>query len=489
MHKYQTRVFLQRIVKKRFMKRLVLMLMAGFFAMAGYAQEGHNIRFRIDGLTEGACIMAHYYADQNTIVDTSDVTPNGEVVFRGKEKLLNGVYILVLPSRNYIEFIVPKEDQTFEIQFDTTLKAENKKVLGSEDNTAFIDFDKFAASKGGTMFQLREKFKAPETTEEEKEELRTQMKTIDEQIKGKRQEIITNYPNTFTAKLFRAIQEVEIPEDVKADQDKQYFYYREHYWDNIDLSDDGMIRTPIFKNKLEYYLTKVYVQMPDTLIPVIDDLAGRMEKAGAKELFKYTVWWTTNHYEESKRMCMDKVLHHMAKNYYCAGRSWWADTSVVRKMCEHAGKIEAIRCGEVAPDLTMQDTTFARSYTLSQIKYPVTVLVFWDHKCGHCKKELPKIKAMYDSLKGQGVMVYAVYTQGDWEGWKKYVRENDLNWINVMDAFQKTNFRDKYNIISTPQTYILDENKEIMFKNAPADKMGEIVGHMLDEYNEKQKAE
>jgi hypothetical protein len=111
------------------MKRLVLMLMAGFFAMAGYAQEGHNIRFRIDGLTEGACIMAHYYADQNTIVDTSDVTPNGEVVFRGKEKLLNGVYILVLPSRNYIEFIVPKDDQTFEIQFDTTLKAENKKSL------------------------------------------------------------------------------------------------------------------------------------------------------------------------------------------------------------------------------------------------------------------------------------------------------------------------------------------------------------------------
>lgn len=463
----------------RFIKTIVLLLFVGF----GIAQGQHNISFKIDGLQPGdECILAHYYADQNRIVDTSEVNASGKVVFKGSNKLVNGVYIIVLPKKSYIEFIVPNDDQEFEISFDTTLMPQTKSVTGSLDNQVFFEFDKFAIDPGTRKRALIEEFKACES-QACKDKIRAKIKKVDAEVDAKRKELVETYSSTFTSKLLKSVLDVEIPEALQSDTTgKKYEYFRAHYWDNIDLTDDGMLRTPVFKGKLEYYIGKLIVQHPDTLIPAIDELCSRIEKGGAMELYKYVVWWNTNHHEESKMMCMDKVLHHMAKNYYCAGKCYWADSALVAKMCEHAGKIGPTLCGAVAPNMVLWDSTFARSYEMHKINAPVTVVVFWDHQCGHCKKEIPKLKQMYDTMKMRGVEVYAVYTQADWEGWKEYIKANKLNFLNVMDAYNKATYREDYNIISTPQVYLLDHNKMIRFKNPPAENVGRIAEIMLEEY-------
>jgi thiol-disulfide isomerase/thioredoxin len=446
--------------------------------------QGHKIEFNIEGVSEGDCILAHYYADQNRIVDTSEVSSNGKVIFQGAESLLNGIYILVLPNRTYVEVVVPSDDQEFKISFDTTLSVMKKKVQGSLENSIFLEFDQFAHLKSMEMRDLKKSMENV-SSELEKQEFEKKKKAIDQSVKDKRQEIISKYPESFVSKVFKAGLEVEIPENLQKDTTgKRFLYYRDHYWDNIDLTEDGLIRTPIFHRKLEYYFTKMFLQMPDSIIPAIDDLAGRMENK-ADELFKYTVWWTTKHYEDVKIMCMDKMLHHMAKNYYCAGRCFWADSALKAKMCEHAGKIGPTLCDEIAPDLNLVDTSLYVQYSLHKIEYPVTIMVFWDPECGHCKKELPKLKEMYDTMNAKGVQVFAIYTQGDVDGWKRYIRDHQLNWINVVDAYNNSGYRKKYNIISTPQVLILDEDKRIRFKNAPAENIGEICDMLLKEYEEK----
>lgn len=465
----------------RFFKTLAFLALIGATA----AQAQHNIKFRVNGLQPGEeCILAHYYADQNKIVDTSVVNKNGFVIFKGEDKLLNGVYIFVLPKKTYIEFVVPSTDQEFDITFDTTLSPLNKTVAGSLDNQLFFDFEKFSINPGIEKRKLVDEFKNTEAGSDEREKIRAKIKEIDAKVDKERRRIVSEYPSTFTAKLFKAVIDIDIPDELKDDTTGlRYEYYVKHYWDNIDLCDDGMVRTPVFKGKLEYYISKLIIQHPDTIIPVIDDLCSRIEKCGSMEMYKYVVWWNTNHHEESKMMCMDKVLHHMAKNYYCAGKCYWADSSLVAKMCEHAGKIGPTVCGEVAPNMTLVDTTFVRQYEMHKLNSPVTIVVFWDHQCGHCKKEIPKLKVMYDSMKDKGVEVYAVYTQADWEGWKDYIRKNGLTWINVMDAFNKATYRKDYNIISTPQVYMLDHNKVIRFKNPPAENVGRIAEIMLEEYH------
>ncbi|MFT5724063.1 MAG: thiol-disulfide isomerase/thioredoxin [Bacteroidia bacterium] len=464
----------------RFIQATILTLLIGISS----ANAQYDIRFKVNGLSAGdECILAHYYADKNKVIDTAAVDNQGYVKYQGEGKLLNGVYILVLPQKSYLELIVPNDDQDFTIEFDTTLSPLKKSSTGSLDNQLFIEFDKFSVAPGSKKRALIKDYRAC-VDDSCKQRIKEEVEALDNEIDVKRKEIIANYPNTFTAKLFKPILEIEIPEDLKGDKTgKAYAYYKKHFWDSFDLSDDGLLRTPIFQGKLEYYITKVVLQDPDTLILAIDDLLSRIEAGGAMDMFKYVVWWNTNHHEESERICMDKVLYHIAKNYYLKGKCEWADSTTIANMTDYIKKAKNIQCGSIAPNMKLVDTTYLRSVELYKIKYPVTIVVFWSHTCGHCKEEIPKLKQMYDSLHDKGVEIYAVYTGSDVTGWKKYIRENKLTWLNLVDAHNNSTYKKDYNQVKTPEVFLLDQHKTIKYKNPPAENVGKIVEMMLEEHN------
>lgn len=466
------------------MKRIGLILIACLAYFTPVSAQ-HNITFKVNGQGEGDAIVAFYYGESQRALDTIAFTADGVAVMQGKDKVKNGIYLLVLPDRTYFEFIIPDDDQEFTFYADTSMSIDKQKVKGSRDNEAFIKYNQYAQQKGRETRDLQAKIKDPNVSEEEKKALREQLKSISTEVIAKRNELAKEYDGTFISRVWNSIREVDIPEELKDDTTgKKFDYYRQHYWDNFDFSDDGMVRTPIYHGRMEYFLTKMYAQVPDTVLKAIDHFIGLVEAGGSQEQFKYSVWWVTRHYEDSKIMCMDKVLHHMAKDYYCAGKCFWADSSTVAKMCEHADKIGKQLCGEMAPDMTLADTSFKKQYSLHSVDAPVTILLFWDHQCGHCKKEVPKINRMMDSMAAKGVVVYAVYTQGDWEGWKEYIRKNKLQFLNVMDAFNTSTYRDDYHIISTPQLYLLNRNKQIMFKQVPAENLPEIINYLLEEDKE-----
>jgi len=183
---------------------------------------------------------------------------------------------------------------------------------------------------------------------------------------------------------------------------------------------------------------------------------------------------------------MDKVLYHLAANYYLKGKCEWADSSTIANMTDYVKKAKRIQCGLVAPNMTLVDTTYLRKYELHKINKPVTIVVFWSHTCGHCKEEIPIIQEMYDTLKQSGVEIYAVYTGSDVDGWKEYIRKNKLTWINLVDAYNNSTYKKDYNQVKTPEVYMLDENKVIRYKNPPAQNIGKIAEMMLEEYGKRQ---
>jgi peroxiredoxin len=448
---------------------------------------GYKIEVKIKGLTEGTCLLANYYGTKQYLKDSAIITPSGMAIFKGKEALPSGIYLIVLPNHTYTEIVASPASQYFAIETDTLLSPHALKVKNSRENELFYEFNRFAADMGRKASELQEKIKE-ETDDTKKSQLRDELRKVDASVAEKRAELANTNANLFIGKIFKSMTEIEIPEptpnpDGSIDSNFRFNYYRDHYWDNIDMSEDGLMRTPVYQNKLEYYMTKLYIQIPDTIIKAIETIMAKVEKGGGKEIFKYTVWWNTNHYEESKIMCMDKVLHYMISNYYCAGKAFWADSALVNKMCDHAKKIGPTLCGVTAPDLTLIDTAM-NPQTLSRIKNPVTIVVFWDHQCGHCKKDVPALARMYDSLKGKGLEIYAVYTQGDFEGWKQFVRDNKLGFINVANQYGRSDFREKYNVVTTPEIFILDSKKIIRFKKVAIDNVPGIVDYLMNEDKE-----
>ncbi|MGB0166542.1 MAG: peroxiredoxin family protein, partial [Luteibaculum sp.] len=223
----------------------------------------------------------------------------------------------------------------------------------------------------------------------------------------------------------------------------------------------------------------VLLQHPDTLTKFADELIAKMNPTG--DMFKLTVNWLINHYSKSKIMGLDAVYVHMAEKYYLTGKAYWADSATIAKLEERAKAMAPTLIGKKAPAINLFDTTGNRLVPLYSVQSPYTILYFWDSGCGHCKKETPKLKKIYDVVKDKGVEVYAVGTELETEDWKKYIKENDLDWINVSDTPDKIidNFRQNYDIYATPKAYLLDAEKKIIVKQVGVYQLGQILKDKL----------
>lgn len=467
------------------MIKYITSLIGVFLFVSSYAQ--YDISVKVDGLScNDVLLLANHFGNKQYLRDTSECE-NGTFHFRGDTKLESGVYLVVLPKKNYFEILVSSDENQMKYSFttDTTLKPGVMKVIGSKENDLFYEFNRFAIGKSLQASELSKKMTAEED-EKKKEDLKTELAGIGKRVSAKRNEIAEAHRDMFIGKLYTAMRDmkpIDAPEGIDAEEKQkfQYLWMREHYWDNVDLGEDGLVRSPVFHGKLTDYFKSYMPPLADTAIMMGDNLINKIEAAGSQEQYKYAVHFLLGYFEEAKYMCFDKAVWHMAKNYYCAGKAFWSDSAYIAKMCTESAKMEPTLCDKVAPDMNMPDSNFKERIRMSEIDKPVTVLVFWDINCGHCKKEMPIISRMYDSMTNEHFEIYAVYTQGDWAGWKKRLAKDKFNFINVANAFGEDKFRDKYNIRSTPQVLILDKDKNIRFKKIGAKDIAKTVLYLLEE--------
>lgn len=470
------------------MRRLFTVLMMTVSAMAFGQKTGHKITFKVEGCQQGNAILAYYYGNKQYIKDSTQVDANGSFVFEGEDELDQGIYIAVMPPDNkYFEVIID-EDQHFAMSTKYNSPVKSMKVSGNEENERFYSYLNFLEAqkkKSSPLTTKAEELKAKDSTGYQElpefKELQDQMSAIDEEVKEYKNKFIEDHPNALLSKVFLASKDPDVPEapileNGKKDSTFAYNYFKEHYWDNVDFSDDRILRTPVYHNKLERFMTKTVYQIPDSIIVEASKLVEKTRKS--KELFKYTVFWITSHFETSKQMGMDAVFVHMAKNYYMTGQAFWADSTTIAKIGDRAKKLDYSLIGKTAPNLIMKDTTGAFQ-VLHAIQKDYTIAYFWDPTCGHCKKVTPKVKEFYDKFKDElSVEVYAVQTNAEErDEWRKYIIENDLNWINVEDPEQKTAYKYLYDIYSTPVIYLLDKDKKIIAKRIGAEDLEGFIRH------------
>ncbi|MES2590679.1 MAG: redoxin domain-containing protein [Bacteroidota bacterium] len=464
-----------------------------FAALQGIAAnpEGYNIKITVKGLPEGAtCILANYYGDKQYIKDSAKVNAKGEVVFKGTEKYPQGIYLFVPPNKKYFDFVID-EGQNFSLETDTADYIKAMKVKGSDENKFFYEYQAFMSGKQKQIDPLRELYKKTTKTNTDSTKLiLDQMTVIDKEVKEYKTNFIKNNPTTFVAKLFKAMEHIEIPEapilpNGKKDSTFAYRYYKAHFFDNLDFSDDRLLRTPIFHNQIKEYMEKMTPQTPDSINVSADYLASKAK--ANQEVFKYIVYWLTYNYESSNIMGMDAVFVHLVEQYYMTKQAYWVDSTQLYKITNRAYTLKPLLLGKKAPAISMLDTSGV-DVSMYNVKANYTILVFWDHGCGHCKKEIPKLAEAYKTkLKAKGVKVYAIETEDKPDDWKKFIKEHKLDWINVHqpDAYKRAVTKKIYDIYSTPVIYLLDENKIIKAKRIDAEQISNLIEALEKEKSSK----
>ncbi|MFN0190086.1 MAG: thioredoxin-like domain-containing protein [Bacteroidia bacterium] len=447
----------------------------------GAEKPAYELTFKITGLKDSMVYLANYYGEKQYLKDSTHADANGNVVFRGAEKLPGGIYLFVFPGKTYFEILLDQE-QTFSMECTMANVIETMKVKGSEDNRLFYEYLKFIQERSKEVEPLKNERKNLQDQKQPTDSVEAKIKRVDQAVVEYKLSFISKYPERLLASIFNASQDPKVPElplkkDGTRDSAFAYYYYRDHYFDQINLSDERLLRSPIYHSKLSYFMKNLVINMPDSIYPVTDSLIKWA--SGNKETFKYMVWFLTNTYETSNIMGMEAVFVHLVKNYYTKEKAYWVDETTLFKIKDRARILEPLLLGKVVKNLILPDSNGVYQ-ALHAVNAPFTILYFWDPDCGHCKKVTPKVKAYYDKVKSKGIKVFAVCTEVEMEKWKNYIKENKLDWINVADPELHNNFRQDFDIQTTPQIFILDKDKKILARKLDEDNMEKVLDKELE---------
>jgi peroxiredoxin len=473
------------IFNQNHMFRKALFICLGAFILqsaTAQAQPGYDIKIKVRGVSDSLCYLANYFGEKQYIRDSSKADKEGNFSFKGATALEGGIYMIVVPGRRYFEILVDRQ-QHFSIETDDNNLVEALKVKGSPDNEAFYTYLRFIGQKSKEIEPLRAEYDAVKNDPVKAEEVKKKMMVIDSAVFKFREQFMIDNKDVFISKVFKASEDVKAPEaPLKADGTRDslyvFYYYKQHFFDNIDLQDDRLLRTPVFHPKLETYMTKMTIQIADSINKEADWLIAQL-KPGS-EMFKYVVWWITNHYETAKIMGLDAVFVHMVDNYYTKEKAFWVDDTQLYKIQDRAKILKPLLLGTKCKNLVLTDS-LGKQHSLYDVKAKYTVLYFWDPDCGHCQTATPHLKEVYDKYRAKGLKVYAVCTEVEMDKWKKFIKEKNLDWINVADPQIRNNFRHDFDITTTPQIFLLDEDKIIRAKKIEVDVLDDILKSNFEE--------
>lgn len=459
---------------------------------AGTAQKA-DFAVAVDNYANSPVVLGYYYNKQMLVKDTVMTDGRGVARFAGTANYPEGVYVIYIPDKSYFDIILT-DDQTFNITCDTTQNMlRNAKVTGCEALADFVDYQHFLMLKQQYYKALSEQMKQSEGDQAAIDRLREQARQTDTEVKQELERLMSKHSDNFFSVFLRGVKDIQIPDfdvpEATANRDsvlqaKRYYYYRSHFFDNFDLTDERLLRTQFFAAKVDKYFNDVVPQIPDT---VAAEAIALIEKTRPnKEMFKYMVSHLYNMVNESKIMGMDGALVAIAERYYLSGEAFWADDKFVSDLRETIPKIKYTLIGRNAVDLKLVSPA-GEWYRLSEVDARFTILVFWEPSCGHCQKEIPKLKTeVWDKYKDKGVKIFAVYCQNEMKEWTEFIEKHNLEeWINVYDANHRSGFRTYYNINSTPQIFILDSHKDIIAKKISAEQIGPFLDFMIE--NEQRK--
>jgi len=338
---------------------------------------------------------------------------------------------------------------------------------------------------------LRQQISEAGDDEKKKAKLEEKLGKIDKEVMDFQNQIILDHPKTLTAATINANMPLDVPKFEGGQKDLLSFYWlRNHWFDNINMADARMIRTPFFFQKVDHYVQKMTVQHPDSLNVAIDRVLESVKPA--EESFKFFLIYFLNAYAKSNLVGMDAVYVHIAEKYYATGLAPWTEQEQLEKIVDNANRLAPLLIGKVAPNIQME-TQDGKQIWLHDFESPITVLFFWDPDCSHCKKSMPDMVSFAKNYKDKGVAVFAICTKlvtRDGEGdlafdevskcWST-IKERDMDvFFNSVDPYHRSRYKTVYDIRSTPQIYVLDTGKTILSKRIGVEQLPEVIDHILE---------
>ena len=509
------------------MKKLLIALLSLLTFYFSNAQSAYDVKLNLKNCNDTTLYLVRYYFTSQYLVDSCLKIKNGKVQFKGKPELDKGVYAIVGQNKSSVYFqLFINEGQKFTVNADLLNIINTLKADGSKENNLAFSYVKFMTNKSQEFSKIID---ASKGRKDSLAFLTEKQKLFNDETVKFETDFITKNKGSFICDFLNLTKE-KYPDNIpkakngRPDSVYQYYYYKSHYFDGINLNDDRIINTPFFGERAKKYFESVVLQNPDTIIKAVDDFFSKCKEGSA--VYNAMIGYLTYKFENNKTMAFDnkgntltfeKAFVHICDKYIINGKA--KDVYSEETVLKIKQKVDIMRnllTGSKVPDISMFDTIGGKAIrklgfdtaktsasisdlynknldkiapfykNLYQVSAKYTILVFWAADCGHCETEVPKLNESLKTLKGKvDFKVFAVQTKPElYNKWCKFIADNKLDYINVYEAIPFNNIRDKFDIFATPVIYILDKDKRIKAKKLSADQVVEVL-NLMEEVDRK----
>ena len=163
-------------------------------------------------------------------------------------------------------------------------------------------------------------------------------------------------------------------------------------------------------------------------------------------------------------------------------KEWFAAFSDEAKQSYYGKIVEAelfppASEGKPAPAFTVKDAD-GNTLTLQQLmagkKY--VLIDFWASWCGPCRKEIPNLKAAYETFAPRGLEIISISTDRDPAAWQKALDEEQLPWLNFRDD---SGIANAYSVQAIPAIFLLDADGTILATKLRGEALQQKLAELL----------
>lgn len=447
------------------MKKYFLLAVFSLFFLASKALASNYLYYKLIGCKSNYALLYNIRGSQSVVLDTAYKQQSGGYAFTSIENYPAGMYAIQFNDSVYTEVILNREDVVLEANIDNILMTMN--VKKSQENAILFSYWQYAIYVKDSVNKLtlkRQKLlqKNYGIENDITAKLKLNIYKMNQKLYTYIKEQHSLYPKALAPVLLLSYQ-IPSYERYLSDKDNVPYasekeFYIHHFFDNIDFSDARLLNSKVIYVSISDYMNNFGTPSSTANYNQIIDRVMTLAAAN-EEVYHFCLNLFIQNFDNT---IWEDVFVHIVDKYY--RNSYVQDPSVATYYFSKAEAIKRLKVGKKAPNIILPDTS-GKMISLYDIKAKAKMLVFYSSDCPHCEEAMPELKKIYNQYKNSGVEVVAIAIDDDASTWKKYIRTDSLQWINLSDLKGMSSpIVSLYNIYMTPTIIILDKKNIIMQK-------------------------
>ena len=404
---------------KGILVKFFIIVLLTFAPFASFSQA--KIRVNIENHIDSIYYLIKYTSDKShCVIDTSSLS-SGYKIFSNKTDYNEGIYVIADSKQNPLFEILIGKDQKFSIHVEELMDLKSYEVKGSKETESY--FKVYSRT-----FYDRLHIKA----------LESELKYHPENIR--KIDSIKNELYKYQESMLRKDDESFLNTYIKFTEDRPIC--------DLPLCDERILNSRLLKNKLDkYFDNSSTTQTPELICNKIDEFV--LSTDDCQEIRDYILWYLYSKYFNPEKTENELVYIHLVDEYFSKLEIENLTENIRKEIIRRADVLRKITIGQVAPSFQYIDEN-GDIVDLDDIRSKFTVLFFYKPDCQKCIRD-KRILGLV----------------------KKRINDIEILHIDISEENNSTSqdIIDKYDIMTTPTIYLLNEKKEIIAKHIKAERI------------------